>query len=135
MKVKSIPHIVLSVNNYNECVRFYKSLFIDHLGCTVKTEESDFFYFSLNSDDLSIGISEASTNYSLEVFNRYKAGLHHFALELETKDDIDMIYDYLLTLKAVILDKPTYYPEYGDNYYAVYFLDPSGLKHEFVAFN
>ncbi len=134
MKIKSIPHIVLSVKDYKDCLNFYKSLFIDHLEGKVKIEESDFFYFSVNDDDLSIGISAVGSKFETSVFDRYNIGLHHFALELGTKSDIDNVYTYLLSLKATILDKPAYYPEYGDNYYAVYFLDPSGIKHEFVAF-
>ncbi len=35
-------------------------------------------------------------------------------------------------MDAEILDAPAEYPKYGPDYYAIFFLDPDGLKLEYV---
>jgi catechol 2,3-dioxygenase-like lactoylglutathione lyase family enzyme len=129
-----IPHLILTVKDFERSKQFYKSIFIDTLGCEVKIESEDFFYFKINDTDQSIGISPENTEFKSETFNRYKVGLHHFAIELETKNELEKVYHKLLDLNAEILDKPQYFPEYGNDYYAFYYLDPDGIKHEFVTF-
>jgi predicted lactoylglutathione lyase len=64
--------------------------------------------------------------------DRYSPGLHHFALQAESRADVDALYKLLLEIKATILDAPADYPEYGKGYYALMFADPDGLKFEFV---
>ena len=133
-KVVGLPNIILTVTDIRRCKKFYKELLIDYLGGEIKTDEKDFFYFSLNKAGFSIGISQAATQFQAEKFNRHRVGLHHFALELENNQAIDDIFKILEKIGAVILDEPKFYPEYSKNYYAVYFEDPSGLKMEFVSF-
>ena len=133
-KVIGLPHLILTVTDIRRCKRFYKELFIDYLGGEVKTDEKEFYYFTLNKSGFSIGISQAEEKFQSEKFNRHRVGLHHFALELENNQAIDEVFNALEKIGAVILDEPKFYPEYSKNYYAVYFEDPSGLKMEFVSF-
>jgi len=133
-KVKSLPHLILTVSDIRRCKKFYKDLFIDYLGGIIKTDEKDFFYFSLNDNGLSLGISQSAEKFQSEKFNRHRVGLHHFALELENNQAIDEVYNCIKNIGAVILEEPKFYPEYSSNYYAVYFEDPSGMKMEFVSF-
>jgi catechol 2,3-dioxygenase-like lactoylglutathione lyase family enzyme len=129
-----IPHIVLTVKNFEESKRFYKDVFIDTLGCEVKIEEEDFFYFRINDSDQSIGIAPEIGEFSESVFSRYRVGLHHFAVELESRSEVDRVYNKIVELGMVILDEPQVFAEYGSNYYAFYYLDPNGFKGEFTAF-
>ncbi len=133
-KILSLPHLILTVTDIRRCKRFYKELFIDYLGAEVKTDEKEFYYFRLNKSGLSIGISQAAPNFQIDKFNRHRVGLHHFAMELENNLEIDLVFGALEKIGAVILEEPKFYPEYSENYYAVYFEDPSGLKMEFVSF-
>ena len=64
--------------------------------------------------------------------DRFAPGLHHLALKSETRDAVDALYRTLLQMDAEILDAPAEYPKYGPDYYAIFFLDPDGLKLEYV---
>jgi catechol 2,3-dioxygenase-like lactoylglutathione lyase family enzyme len=55
------------------------------------------------------------------------AGLHHYALELRSRKDVDELEAFLRQAGAKIVDPAG---EYYEDYYAVYFKDPDGLKIE-----
>jgi predicted lactoylglutathione lyase len=61
--------------------------------------------------------------------------LHHFAIELENRAQIHKAFEKVKKLGCIVLDEPQLFPDYGDAYYAFYFLDLDGLKQEFVTFN
>ena len=61
----------------------------------------------------------------------------HIAFCASDREDVDRFYkEILLPLSndghCTIEDAPCDCPEYGEGYYATYFLDPDGLKYEFV---
>ncbi|GAB4149374.1 MAG: hypothetical protein OHK0017_13340 [Patescibacteria group bacterium] len=130
-----IPHLILTVKNFAESRDFYFKLYVEFLKCSIKADEEDFFYFSINeTDDTSLGISAENAEFKSDNFSRYRVGLHHFAVELQSRELVNQTFELVQKLGARILDQPQLLPEYGDNYYAFYYLDPSGMKHEFVAF-
>ncbi|MFI5356073.1 MAG: VOC family protein [Opitutales bacterium] len=62
---------------------------------------------------------------------------HHIAFCAEDRADVDRFYAEVLAPLArqglgTIEDPPVDCPEYGEGYYATFFLDPDGLKYEFV---
>jgi catechol 2,3-dioxygenase-like lactoylglutathione lyase family enzyme len=54
-------------------------------------------------------------------------GFHHYAFQLRSRRDVDALQSFLEKLGATIVDPAG---EYYDDYYAVFFLDPDGLKLE-----
>jgi glyoxylase I family protein len=63
--------------------------------------------------------------------DRYVPGLHHLAFSAESRDQIDAFHrDVLLPMGATVLDPPQIWPQYSEGYYAVFFLDPDGIKLE-----
>ena len=54
-------------------------------------------------------------------------GFHHYAFQLRSRKDVDALQVFLHELGATIVDPAG---EYYDDYYAVFFLDPDGLKLE-----
>ena len=54
-------------------------------------------------------------------------GFHHYAFELRSRKDVDDLEAFLKQEGATIVDPAD---EYYDDYYAVFFLDPDGLKLE-----
>jgi glyoxylase I family protein len=78
---------------------------------------------------LSIGLYRA-TNPTAH--DGHAPGIHHLALHAGSRDQVDQLYQTLLQMKAEILDPPREYPKYEPGYYAVFFLDPDGIKLECV---
>lgn len=64
--------------------------------------------------------------------DRRAPGLHHLAFHAGSREDVDNLHRVLLEMGATILYPPSEYPEYGKGYYAVFFLDPDGIKLEAV---
>ena len=58
-------------------------------------------------------------------------GFHHLAWNADSRAQVDELYRLLLKMKATVLDPPAEY-DYEPGYYAVYFVDPDGLKLELV---
>jgi glyoxylase I family protein len=56
-------------------------------------------------------------------------GLHHVAFNGRDRAHVDEVHDILMSLDAEILDPPGQYDDESDHY-AVFFLDPDGLKLE-----
>lgn len=56
-----------------------------------------------------------------------EVGLHHYAFQLRSRKDVDDLQDYLKNKGVTIVDPAD---EYYEDYYAVFFLDPDGLKLE-----
>ena len=54
-------------------------------------------------------------------------GFHHYAFQMRSRRDVDELYSFLKELGAEIVDPAG---EYYEDYYAVFFLDPDGLKLE-----
>jgi glyoxylase I family protein len=126
----TIDHLNLTVNDLAVSAPFYEVL-LSFLGYQrVRDEPSgiDWDFLSPNGP-CSIGIKPAR---AARVHDRYSCELHHLAWRAESRDDVDRLYNLLLTFRATILDRPAEYPHYEAGYYAVFFADPDGLKLEFV---
>lgn len=129
----AIDHFTLTVKDFQKSKEFYTKLFVDYLGGSILLDDDNVFGIKFDSDFL-FEISPEKPEFKDSKFNRYQVGLHHFAVELGTKQEIDNIYQKLLDLGCAILDKPRFYPEYEEGYYAVFYEDLNGFKIEFVAY-
>lgn len=80
-----------------------------------------------------IGLQEARpADGMLLEHDRWMPGLHHLAFAADAREEVDRIYEGLLAFGVTILDAPAEYPQYGEDYYAVFFNDPDGIKLEVV---
>lgn len=62
--------------------------------------------------------------------DRYRPGLHHFSLEVGSRQEVDAVHQELVAMGAEILDPPADYPHYREAFYALFFNDPNGIKLE-----
>jgi glyoxylase I family protein len=60
----------------------------------------------------------------------YDPGIHHLAFHAKSRKVVNDISAKLQSIGATILHPPQTYPNYSDGYYAVFFLDPDGVKLE-----
>ena len=120
-KVVGIDHISIRVSNYEKSKAFYASLF-EFLGFEISDEYPN-----------TIGWTNGKTRYWIapaEGRKKYRigdVGLHHYAFELRNRKDVDALQGFLKQQRVRIVDPAD---EYYDDYYAVFFLDPDGIKLE-----
>jgi catechol 2,3-dioxygenase-like lactoylglutathione lyase family enzyme len=75
----------------------------------------------------SIGLRQAQEDQEFEL---YAPGLHHLALAVESRDDVDAAHAAAVAVGAEILHPPMLWPQYHPGYYATFFLDPDGFRIE-----
>ena len=62
----------------------------------------------------------------------YAPGLHHLCLQVADNAAVDRV-ARLLRARGIAVSEPALYPQYADDYYAIFFSDPDGMRHEIVA--
>ena len=120
-KVVGIDHISIRVSDYEKSKAFYSKLFT-FLGFEISDEYPG-----------TIGWTNGKTRYWIaeaEGRKQYKigdVGFHHYAFQLRNRRDVDDLQAWLEKEGVKIVDPAD---EYYEDYYAVFFLDPDGLKLE-----
>ena len=120
-KVVGIDHVSIRVRDYEKSKAFYGRLF-DFLGFEISDEYPSTIGWTNGKTRYWIAPAEGRKTYRIG-----DVGLHHYAFELRSRKDVDALQDFLHELGATIVDPAG---EYYDDYYAVFFLDPDGLKLE-----
>jgi catechol 2,3-dioxygenase-like lactoylglutathione lyase family enzyme len=75
----------------------------------------------------SLGLRQALEEQQFEL---YAPGLHHLALAVETRADVDAAHAAAVEAGAEVLHAPREWPQYHSAYYATFFLDPDGFRLE-----
>jgi catechol-2,3-dioxygenase len=103
----TIDHLDLTVQDVAVSAPFYEAL-LSFLGYRRVREAPSGIDWDLLSPNgsCSIGIKPART---LRAHDRYSCGLHHLAWRAESRDDVDRLYNLLLSVPATILDPPAEY--------------------------
>jgi catechol 2,3-dioxygenase-like lactoylglutathione lyase family enzyme len=78
----------------------------------------------------SIGLRQAETEQEFEL---YAPGLHHLALAVDSREDVDAAHAAAAKAGAEVLHAPKLWPQYHPAYYATFFLDPDGFRIEVAA--
>jgi catechol 2,3-dioxygenase-like lactoylglutathione lyase family enzyme len=65
-------------------------------------------------------------------YSRAQTGLHHLAFLVASRSIVRAAHQWAVERSATILDEPQEFPQYGENCYATYWLDPHGFKLEAV---
>lgn len=134
MRSRGVHHVEVSVLNYDESIKFYDRMF-GWLGYssfwTLGVEYRSTYYVARPTFPHSyIGIQPARGGQSLRYEDR-APGIHHIALWARSKREVDRFYqEFLLGEQVAVTDPPEAYPHYAPGYYAVFFLDASGIRWE-----
>ena len=122
-RVVGIDHLSIRVSNYEKSKAFYSRLFA-FLGFKVEAEYPNTMGWTNGHTLFWIGQAEAPKHK----YHIGEVGLHHYAFRLRSRKDVDELDAFLRDdLKATIVDPAG---EYYQDYYAVFFLDPDGIKLE-----
>jgi catechol 2,3-dioxygenase-like lactoylglutathione lyase family enzyme len=134
MRFRGLHHIEVSVLDYDNSVRFYDRMF-GWLGYrSFQTLDigyrSTYYMARFPLPHSYIGIQPAARGGKLNHEDQ-ATGIHHIALWARSRREVDRFYEtFLLKEGVVVTDPPDAYPIYAPGYYAVFFLDPSGIRWE-----
>jgi catechol 2,3-dioxygenase-like lactoylglutathione lyase family enzyme len=78
----------------------------------------------------SLGLRQA---LAAQDFELYAPGLHHLALAVERREEVDAAHAAAVAAGAEVLHAPRLWPQYHPAYYATFFLDPDGFRLEVAA--
>lgn len=127
MEINGVAHIYLSVNNFEQCARFYRKL-LPFLGMTFVVRDT--------ADDLyciggrtGFGIMRCPPAHQGSSFVQGSAGLHHVCLRARSQEDVDAAYRMAEELGAKIVRAPET-GKWAPGYYSVLFEDPDGIRIE-----
>lgn len=133
-----IDHIQITVKDLIRAEKFYDQL-MPLLGFDLAKKsnghvpEHDFHVIEYLHPKLIFALNSPREAFKNELVHRRKPGaLHHLAFKASSKAEIDELYPKIKAAGAVIVDPPQYYPQHGENYYALFFKDLDGIKYELV---
>jgi catechol 2,3-dioxygenase-like lactoylglutathione lyase family enzyme len=125
MRVVGIDHLAIRVSDFQTSKHFYGRLFT-FLGFQLSDEYEDAIGWTNGKTRFWISPCDAAGR--TRGYRTDDIGFHHYAFQLRAREDVDALQDFVRDeLKATIVDPAA---EYYDDYYAVYFLDPDGMKLE-----
>jgi len=130
-KVVGIDHLAIRVSDFERSRRFYDRL-LSFLGF-VREWEFD-RTVGWNNGVTMFWITEADAEGRAWPHHTGGVGYHHYAFELGAREEVDELGAFLKGEGVTVVDPPAAYPSYGEGYYAVFFLDPDGLKLEGMYF-
>ncbi|MFA6486334.1 MAG: DUF2061 domain-containing protein [Candidatus Magasanikbacteria bacterium] len=119
-------HTKIAVSDFKKSLAFYKTIF-EFLNYKMVSEKPDHASWA---SPMGYGIIIAQATNTINQYQIGMPGLHHLCLKTDSKEIVDKIYQILIHSKTKIFDPPQLYPDYTDQYYAVYFADPDGIKLE-----
>ena len=120
-RVVGIDHISIRVSDYQKSKTFYGRLF-EFLGFEISDEYPNTIGWTNGKTRYWIAPAEGRKSYRIG-----DLGLHHYAFELRNRRDVDALQAFLEGHGVRIVDPAD---EYYEDYYAVFFLDPDGIKLE-----
>ena len=122
MSKDPLGHIRLAVSDLTRSIDFYDRV-LGMLGCERVAEKG-----WTTSEGFGIWLIQAAhvePHYTFEA-----PGLHHLCFKAKSVAGVDSAYHFLASAGVRILDEPKHYPQYTNEYYAVFFADPDGMKLE-----
>ena len=134
MRFRGVHHVELSVIDYEGSIRFYDRMF-GWLGYksfwTLDVGYRSTYYMARFPLPHSyIGIQPARAGHALD-HREQATGIHHIAIWARRRRAVDRFYrEFLLEDGVTVTEPPAKYPIYAPGYYAVFFLDPTGIRWE-----
>ena len=130
VKVVGVDHVVFRVSDFERSKKFYKNV-LGALGFKLKYDYGDTAGWSNGKTLFWVG--QADAEGKKRPHRTGDIGFHHYAFELSKRKDVDDFHKALEKRDVEVIDPPDDYYEGG--YYALYFLDPDGLKFEAMVFD
>jgi glyoxylase I family protein len=129
VEIVGVDHVYLAVSDFARSLAFYDRV-MQALGFfkgdrTIGGDPHAHYF----NRALQLSIRPARTPSR---HDPYAPGLHHLCLQAADRKSVDEAHVALVAL-GVQATAPRLYLEYADDYYATFFEDPDGIRHEIVA--
>ena len=131
-RLGTMNHLRLTVSDIPRAEEFYTPI-LEFMGYRLVQKHDTRLAWSAESPfGLQwIILTAAHTDRSNRGHDRYSPGLHHFAWNADSRAEVDALHRLLVDRGITVLDPPAEY-DYEPGYYAVFFVDPDGMKLELV---
>lgn len=130
IEVLGVDHIYLTVSDFARAERFYDTV-LGLLDFRKSDREiagaSHRHYFN---KVVQITIRPARDGF--HPFDSYSPGLHHLCLQVKDPAAVDR-FAAALKARGIATSAPAFHKEYAADYYATFFEDPDGIRHEVMA--
>lgn len=133
MRLRGLHHLDLCVPDYPGCLGFYDRMFgrlgYGSFGTRGIGYEATYYTAFPHS---YVGIHPAAPGAWERLDpERHAPGVHHVAIWARGRHEIDRFHGEFLVAEGVeVTDPPAEYPVYAPGYYAVFFVDPAGIRWE-----
>lgn len=121
-----IHHLALTTSDLEKAMAFYDPL-LSTLGYRNVLTSAAVAAWDLSGQP-EILLYQAKGEAASRSHTLYQPGFHHLAFRVADRAIVDQIHSWLCERGFTVLEAPRTYPDYPGNYYAVFFLDPDGLK-------
>lgn len=133
-----IDHINITVKDLKVAEPFYDKL-LPVMGFSLAhkskgtVQEHEFDVIEYAHPLLIFAINSPRKIFKDDTIHRRKPGaLHHLAFKAKSRNEVDELYLKVKETGANIVNKPKFYPQHGESYYALFFKDLEGIKYEIV---
>jgi len=126
MKINGIAHVQITVNDFEQCRAFYGDLF-ELFEMTVLFDQPGLYYAI--GGRTGYAITQSDPGFRDEHFEQRRIGLHHVCFRLRSREDVDVLHEFLERRGAKIVHAPEDGP-WAPGYYSVLFEDPDGIRLE-----
>lgn len=124
-QISGVAHTALVVSNFEICKAFYVQV-LGHLGFVMAFENDQCVYLFGGNTAIGIQRSESETAGR---FDQQSTGLHHLCLRARSREVVDDLHRYLVSIGANVMQPPQEGP-WAPGYYSVLFEDPVGIRLE-----
>ena len=127
MELKGIAHLNLTVSDFERSFPFYEKLFaLVGLRPMIST---DAYYYCVGKR-IAIGIQSASAQNASEPFDQGRAGLHHFCLSMQSREDVDALAAFVADEGMTVVREPASQDHWFPGMYSFLFEDSDGIRIE-----
>ena len=136
MPETKLSHVDLVVTSIERSLRFYRGL-LEPIGwrglreITGERGERISYLSAPGSGGAAIGLRQKQSDAHPLPYDRYAVGIHHVCIDVPSRDVVDERAQWLAERGTFVESAPREY-DYTPGYYAVFFLDPDGIKLELL---
>lgn len=133
MRLRGVHHVEFSVLDYEHSIAFYDRMF-GWLGYksfwTLDAGYRSTYYIALPHSYIGIQPAKTGTEHRLD-YRAQAPGIHHIAIWARSRREVARFHTEFLVRNGIeVTEEPAEYSLYAPGYFAVFFVDPSGIRWE-----